>query len=790
MKEKIIFDESRFIFLDGAMGTMLQKNGLQAGEKPELFALQKPEIVTAIHRAYVEAGSNIISTNTFGANALKLTDTGISVQTVIESAVHAAKKACEGTDAHIALDVGPLGELLEPSGTLSFEKAYDLFTEVMVAGAHAGADLILIETMTDLYEAKAALLAAKENTSLPVLISMTFEENGRTFSGTSVEAMALTLSPLGAAAIGINCSLGPAEIIPLAKRLSEMTKLPVFMKPNAGLPDPMTGLHELTPEAFCEQMKECISFGISMIGGCCGTTPEMISMLVAAFQKSTPNPRKYIAKSRVCSSTHVLEIDGIRAIGERINPTGKKRLKQELKNNNLSYVQAQAVSQQDDDADILDVNVGTPEVDEVVMLPAAVKAVQAVTGLPLQLDSSNPVALEAALRVYNGKAIVNSTSAEQDKMDVILPLCKKYGAAIVGLTLDENGIPDTPEGRFALAEKIMTSALKIGIPREDIYIDCLVLPVSASAMSAEITLEALRMVKEKLGLKTLLGVSNISFGLPSRPMINQTFLVMAMKNGLDLPILNPSSPELMSSLASFKLLTGQDEGAEDFIAKFGEQAAVPSVKTEQNAGRQISLDSAIEKGLKKEAGEEAKHLLSTGMEGLEIVNQYLMPALDRVGKGFEKGTLYLPQLLGAAGAAQAAFDVIRSSYGSGEKSGPPIVLATVKGDIHDIGKNIVKVLLENYGYDVIDLGRDVPPEQVAEAVKKSGAKLVGLSALMTTTLPAMAETIQLLRAEKIDCKIVVGGAVLTEEYAMTIGADFYAKDAMRSVEIAKVVYCE
>lgn len=787
MKETFVFDESRFVLLDGGMGTMLQKNGLQPGEKPELFVLRKPEKVTSIHRAYVDAGSEIIATNTFGANALKLLGTGVSVQTVIEASVKAAKKACEGTDARTALDIGPIGELLEPSGTLSFEKAYDLFAEMMIAGVQAGADLILIETMTDLYEAKAALLAAKENTSLPVLVSMTFEENGRTFSGTSIEAMALTLSPLEPAAIGINCSLGPAEIMPLARRLASMTKLPVFMKPNAGLPDPMTGMHGLSPEDFCEQMKDCMSFGVSIIGGCCGTTPETISCLAEAFRGKIPAKRTYTAKSRICSSTHVVEIDGVRAIGERINPTGKKRLKQELKNNNLSYVQAQAVSQQDDGADILDVNVGTPEVDEVTMLPAVVKAVQAVTGLPLQLDSSSPAALEAALRVYNGKAIVNSTSAEQEKLDAILPLCKKYGAAIVGLTLDENGIPDTSEKRFLLAEKIMTAALKTGIPKEDIYIDCLVLPISAAARSAEITVEALRMVKEKLGLKTLLGVSNISFGLPSRPFVNQTFLVMAMKNGLDLPILNPSSPELMSSLSAFKLLTGQDEGAEDFIAKFGGQVASQTEKKSQATG-QIALDAAIERGLKTEAGDAAKQLLCSGMEGIEVVNQYLMPALDRVGKGFEKGTLYLPQLLGAAGAAQTAFDVIRNSYGSEEKDGPPVVLATVKGDIHDIGKNIVKVLLENYGYKVIDLGRDVPPEQVVEATRKSGAKLVGLSALMTTTLPAMAETIQALRAEKIDCKIVVGGAVLTEEYAMTIGADFYAKDAMRSVEIAKIVY--
>lgn len=779
-----IFNQSRFVLLDGAMGTMLQKAGLAAGERPELLAITETEKLVAIHRAYAEAGADILYSNTFGANAKKLQGGGYTTKEVIFAAVQAAKQGAAGTSARVALDIGPLGELLAPAGTLSFEEAYRLFAEVASIGQAAGADLISIETMTDLYEAKAALLAAKENTSLPVMVSMTFEPNGRTFTGVPLEAMALTLAPLGAAALGINCSLGPAEIMPLAERLCNATSVPVYVKPNAGLPNPATGQYNIGAEEFCRQLAPCFTMGVSMVGGCCGTTPETIALLAKTFKGKTPAKRQPQVGSWVCSNTQVLQVTGVCPIGERINPTGKKRLQQALQTGDLGYLQAQAVAQQQDGAAILDINVGAPGVNEVEVLPLAVKAVQAVSNLPLQLDSANPAALEAALRVYCGKAIVNSTSGEKEKLETVLPLCKKYGAAVVGLTLDEEGIPKAAAGRFAIAERILAAALKAGIPKEDVYIDCLVLTASAEPDAAVQTLAALAMVKQKLGLKTVLGVSNISFGLPARPLVNQTFFTMALAAGLDLPILNPATTEMMDALLAFNLLNGRDAGAAKFLGRFAGQAEAQPVKI----SGAMPLDMAIEKGLKQEAKLAAEALLQAGTEGLAVVSGYLMPALDRVGQGFEAGTTFLPQLLAAADAAGAAFEAIKASYGDATADGPPVVIATVKGDIHDIGKNIVKVLLENYGFTVIDLGRDVPVEQVVQAAQKSGAKLVGLSALMTTTLPAMEETIIALKEAKLPCKVVVGGAVLTAEYAAKIGADFYAKDAKQSVDIARRVY--
>ena len=779
-------NKGKFVILDGAMGTMLQKAGLPAGARPESLIFTSPELLVGVHKAYVDAGADIVCSNTFGANGKKLEGSGYSVEDTITGAIACARKACEGTDAKVALDVGPLGELLEPAGTLRFEEAYDLFKQVMLAGEKAGADFIYLETMTDLYEVKAAVLAAKENTKLPIFASMTFEPNGRTFAGVSIEAFAATIGPLGVAALGINCSLGPAEIMPLAAKLCKATALPVLVKPNAGLPDPATGSYSLTPEIFCEQMAPCLTMGVSAVGGCCGTTPDTIALLKKHFA-GAPSHREVEEKSQVCSATTVQVLDGVHPVGERINPTGKKRLQEALRNGDLAYLQAQAVAQEEDGAAILDVNVGAPGIDEVEMLPLAVKAVQAVTGLPLQLDSANPAALEAALRVYNGKAIVNSTSGEKEKLETILPLCKKYGAAVVGLTLDENGIPKMAQGRLAVAEKIVAAALEAGIPRQDIYIDCLTLTVSAEPDAAKETLLATRLVKEKLGVKTLLGVSNISFGLPNRPLVNTTFLTLAMQAGLDLPIMNPADGSMMGAIAAYRLLNGQDPDATGYLARFGGEAAqsVPAPAT----GGTMPLDQAIEKGLKAEAGLAAKQLLQVEKkEGIEVVNGYLMPALDRVGVRFEKGTLFLPQLLAAAGAAQVAFEEIKASYGADGESGPPIVLATVRGDVHDIGKNIVRVLLENYGYNVIDLGRDVPEERVVEAVRASGAKLVGLSALMTTTLPAMEATIVALRAAGLDCKVMVGGAVLTPEYAMKIGADFYSKDAKQGIDIAREIY--
>lgn len=780
-----LFAFDRFTILDGGMGTMLQAAGITGGLAPEVAAITHPDVVTGIHKAYIKAGADAVCTNTFGANGHKMANSGYSVEEIVDASVMAAKKACQGTNAKVALDVGPLGEMLEPAGTLAFEEAYNLFAQVAIAGEKAGADFVFIETMTDIYEVKAALLAIRENTNLPSIVSMTFEENGRTFSGTPVEVMGAVLPALGARALGINCSLGPAEIMPIAQRLCNATNLPVFVKPNAGLPNPSTGAYGIGPQEFCSQLQPILDMGISMVGGCCGTTPETIALLAQTYKGKVVAQRGFVPGSRVCSGTRMLELDAVHPIGERINPTGKKKLKQALLDKDFGYIRTLAVEQKRDGADILDVNVGAPGVDEVEMLPKVVKAVQSVSDLPLQLDSANPKALEAALRVYNGKAIVNSTSGEKEKLAQVLPICKKYGAAVVGLALDEDGIPETAEGRLVVAQKIYQVAIQEGIPQEDIYIDCLTLATSAMPGAAIVTLQAVSMVKQQLGLKTVLGVSNISFGLPARPVVNQTFLSMAMQAGLDLPIMNPADGGMRGAVAAFNMLQGKDENATHFVAQY---AGSDETKRQMATVQTITLADAIEQGLKEEASRTAAAMLQSGQEGMELINGYLMPALDKVGQGFEKGTLFLPQLLAAAGAAGAAFDVIKAAYGDAREDGPPVVIATVKGDIHDIGKNIVKVLLENYGFKVIDLGRDVPVQEVVDAARQSGAKLVGLSALMTTTLPSMAETIAALRQQNIVCKVVVGGAVLTPEYAMQIGADYYTKDAMRSVEVAKEVY--
>lgn len=782
--QRDILKQTGFTILDGGLGTMLQQAGMLPGQLPEAFMLEKPEALTAIHAAYVDAGADILFANTFGSNAKKLDGTGISVEQAVETAVRCAKAAAGGK-ALVALDIGPLGEMLEPNGTLAFEDAYTLFAQVAKAGQVAGADLVMVETMTDLYETKAAVLAVLEQTGLPVMASMTFEEDGRTFAGVPVEAFAATIGGLGPVALGINCSLGPAQIMPLLQRLCDATPLPVFAMPNAGMPDPLTGKHQLSPEDFCREMEPCAAMGVSLVGGCCGTTPDTIRLLADRFKGATPVTRVHQPALRVCGATAVTTVDGPMAIGERINPTGKKRLREALQAGDLGYVQTLAVEQEQAGAAILDVNVGAPGVDEVALLPAAVKAVQAVSGLPLQLDSANADALAAALRVCCGKPLVNSTSGEAEKMDAILPLCQKYGAAVVGLTLDEDGIPDTAEKRVAIAQRILDGAMGLGMPRQDVCIDCLTLSVGAEPGAGGRTLQAVRLVKERLGLATVLGVSNVSFGLPGRPLINRTFLSMALQAGLDLPILNPMDDGMMGALAAYRLLCGQDEGAVDYVARFGQPEA-EAPKT----GADLALDEAIIRGLKEEATKAAKRLLDAGeSDKLAIVNQYLIPALDKVGQGFEQKRIFLPQLLSSAAAAQAAFEVIRAAMGtSAGASGPPVVVATVQGDVHDIGKNIAKVLLENYDFTVIDLGRDVPPGAVVEAVKKSGARLVGLSALMTTTLPAMEATIAALHAQCPGCKVMVGGAVLTGEYAKKIGADCHAVDAKRSADYAREVY--
>ena len=775
------------------MGTELQKRGLRPGQMPELAALTMPETLTAIHRDYVRAGAQILNANTFGANPKKLARTGYSLEQVVSASIACARQAAAETGALVALDIGPLGELLAPAGTLAFEDACAQFAQIIRAGAAAGADLVMLETMTDLYELKAAILAAKENCALPVFTSMSFETRGRTFTGCTVESYAVTAAGLGVDAVGINCSLGPAEILPFAKRLcrSVPAGLPVFVKPNAGLPDP-DGSYRLDAAGFVEQMKEYQSIGISMVGGCCGTTPEYIQRLHDEFSGKTPAQKVPLRRSTLCTPVRFVEVDGITVVGERINPTGKKRLQEALRQGDTAYPCGQAVSQAEAGAEVLDVNAGLPGIDEAAVLETLVRELQAVTDLPLQLDSSDAAALERALRIYNGKPIVNSVNGKRETLNAILPLCKKYGAAVVGLALDENGIPPTAEGRFAVAQRIVAATDAIGIPREDVYIDCLTLTASAQQEGAAETLKALSRCKQELGVRTVLGVSNISFGLPCRGYLNTTFLTMAMAAGLDLAIMNPNTPEMMAAVRAFRVLTAQDAQSADYVAAYANvQLQTTRTVTAAAAVTQSgdALFEAVRRGLKAEARAAAEDALQS-REPLEVVNTSLIPALDAVGDGFEKGTVFLPQLLQSATAAQAAFEAVKAAIArTGQTSGGKgrIVIATVEGDVHDIGKNIVRVILENYGYDVLDLGRDVPPAKVVEAVQATGARLVGLSALMTTTVPAMQATIEALHAAELPCKVMVGGAVLTPNYAKQIGADFYAKDAKASADIAKEV---
>lgn len=797
MQIREVFDRKRFVFLDGGMGTQLQARGLQPGQKPELAALEMPEVLTAIHTDYANAGADILLANTFGANAKKLTGCGHTVEEVVSASIACARKAAEITGACVALDIGPLGELLVPAGTLAFEDAYNEFAQVIRTGAAAGADLVFLETMTDLYELKAAILAARENCDLPVFTSMSFESRGRTFTGCTVESYAVTAAGLGADAVGINCSLGPKEILPFAQRLcrSVPAGVPVFVKPNAGLPNP-DGSYNLDPDEFAAEMKEYAAIGVSMVGGCCGTTPAFIARLHETFSPLTPADKIPIRRSCLCTPVRFVEVNGITVVGERINPTGKKRLQQALRDGDSAYPCTQAVAQAEAGAQVLDVNAGLPGIDEAATLEQLVKDLQAVTDLPLQLDSSNPEALSRALRIYNGKPIVNSVNGEPETLEKILPLCKKYGAAVVGLALDKGGIPPTAEGRFAIAQRIVAAANAAGIPNEDIYIDCLTLTASAQQEGAVQTLEALSRCKRELGVRAVLGVSNISFGLPCRGYLNTTFLTMAMSAGLDLAIMNPNTPEMMAAVRAYRVLTSQDLQSTDYVAAYAD-VQIQTTQTSKSAATVAevgaaapggdALFEAVRRGLKAEARAAADAAL-TMREPLDVVNVSLIPALDAVGDGFEKGTVFLPQLLQAATAAQAAFEAIKAKIaasGQAQGSKGKIVIATVKGDVHDIGKNIVRVILENYGYDVLDLGRDVDPERVVEAVRQTGAKLVGLSALMTTTVPNMQATIEALHAARLDCKVMVGGAVLTPDYARDIGADYYCKDAKASADLAK-----
>ena len=781
-----LLKEKEFIILDGAMGTMLQAAGLDAGENSEMLNFTRPELIEEINLKYIEAGSDIFYCNTFGANRHKLASVGKTPAEVIPEAIKIAEraKARASRKAYCALDIGSIGQLIEPNGTMLFDEAYDIFKEMIIAGKEA--DIVVIETMTDLLEAKAAVLAAKENCDLPVMVTMTFEENMRTFTGCSIESMAMTLEGLGVDAIGINCSLGPRELYPAVEKLCSCTNLPVIIKPNAGLPDPVTNEYNVMPDEFSQLLKDMIPLGIKIVGGCCGTSPEYIKATVKAFEGQKYQRKENIIPSRICSASNSVIIDCPRIIGERINPTGKKRFKQALQEHDLDYICNQAIEQIEAGAEILDVNVGLPGIDEKEMMVSAVRAVQGICDTPLQIDSSIPEVLDAALRVYSGKPIVNSVNGEEKSLETILPIVAKYGAAVVGLCLDENGIPKTVEGRVKIAEKICKRADKYGIPRRDICIDCLTLTCSAEQEAALQTIEALRICKEKLGVRTVLGVSNISFGLPQREIVNRTFLTMALTKGLDLPIMNPNIESMTSAVRAYRLLANIDKNAQEFVEKYGSEqpAAQTSVKQED-----MTLGYAMSHGLKNDAANITAKLLET-TDAMDIVNNILIPELDKTGAEFEKGKIFLPQLILTAGVAQSCFEVIKehmSKNGGAGVSKGKIVLCTVKGDIHDIGKNIVKVLLENYGYTVIDLGKDVDPMLVVEAAKEHDVKLVGLSALMTTTLKGMEETIRLLRQHH-ECKIMVGGAVLTPDYAEQIGADYYAKDAKQSCDIAKEVY--
>ena len=803
-REKVVglkeYIKDNILIFDGAMGTMLQKKGLKLGENPEALNLKEPSIIEEIHREYINSGANVITTNTFGANELKLKLCNLEVEEVVDSAIQIAKKAKANSNTYIALDIGPIGELLEPMGTLSFDRAYEIFKRQVVQGTKSGADIILLETMTDLYELKAAVLAAKENSDLPVFCTMTFEENLRTFTGCSPEAMVLVLEGLGVDALGVNCSLGPKQLKPVIEEICSLAHIPVMVQPNAGLPTLSIGnetKYDVTKEEFADTLCSFIDSGVRVIGGCCGTTPDYIKELAVRIKYKKLEPVNNENYTAICTPSKVVRIDGVRIIGERINPTGKKLFKEALKNEDLDYILKQGIEQVEAGAHILDVNVGLPEIDEPKMMLKVVKEIQGIMDTPLQIDSSDVKAIETGLRYYNGKPILNSVNGEEKVLDTILPLVKKYGASVVGLTLDDSGIPPKAEQRFAIAEKIVKRAAEYGIKKEDVFIDCLVLTVSAQQEEVQETLKAVRMVKEKLGVKTVLGVSNISFGLPNRELINETFLALALTNGLDLPIMNPNADGMTRVIHSYNVLYNYDKNAEVYIKNYANVDLKSTVAVKNSNNSNVGNDSKGEhdlkyiviKGLKEEAKQATIDLLKDHEE-LEIVNEYLIPALDEVGNKYEKGELFLPQLIQAAETVKNAFEVLKAQIAKSNSesiSKGKIIVATVKGDIHDIGKNIVKVILENYGYEIIDLGKDVPIETVVEEAKKHNVSLVGLSALMTTTVKSMEETIKALRAGGYTGKVFVGGAVLTADSAERIGADFYAKDAKESVEIAKKI---
>ncbi|MGV8982409.1 homocysteine S-methyltransferase family protein [Clostridium sp.] len=781
-------DFSNFLLFDGAMGTMLEKYGLKRGELPESYNILHPEIIEKIHREYLAAGCDVITTNTFGTNSYKLKNTQYTVEGLVSSAVRIARSVAG--DRLVALDIGPIGQLMEPLGILSFDNAYDIFSEQIKIGVREGADLILIETMTDIYEAKAAILAAKENSTLKVICTMSYQSDGRTLTGTDPLTMVNVLQGLGVDALGVNCSLGPNEMLPIITEILKYSTVPVIVQPNAGLPKIKNGetVFDVHAHTFAEYAKLMAEMGVTILGGCCGTTCDHIKAIKNEIKNLRPVKRQVQKITAVSSSSLTVVLgEKIKIIGERINPTGKKKLKEALKNNNMDYILKEAINQRDAGADILDVNVGLPEIDELEVMKTTIRELQSVVNLPLQIDSVRRDVIEAAVRIYNGKPLINSVNGKEDVMEAIFPIVKKYGACVIGLTLDDIGIPSKAEGRLKIAEKIVRRAEEYGIDRSDIIIDCLVLTASAQQSEVKETIKAVELVKSTLGVKTTLGVSNVSFGLPQRELLNRTFLAAALTAGLDAPILNPLSKEMTSTIDAFNVLWNNDMNSKRYINVYSsfEGKTMPKEISQSRDLNKIIID-----GLKEEATELTIELLKT-MSEMEIVNKYLIPSLDIVGKKYESGEIFLPQLLHSAETVKKAFEVIKESMLSttGKKLNKgKIVLATVRGDIHDIGKNIVKILLENYGFDIIDLGKDVPTEDIVNAVRDGNIKLVGLSALMTTTVRSMEETIKALRENNLDCIVMVGGAVLNEEYAKMIGADYYAKDATQSVKIARELF--
>lgn len=765
-------------FFDGGMGTMLQAAGLKAGQLPETLNIANKEMILAVHRAYADAGCEYITANTFGANCLKFENYDEIIKAGIELAKSVGKK--------VLLDIGPTGKLLKPMGELAFDDAIDIFAKTVIAGKD-DADAVLIETMSDTYEIKAAVLAAKENCDLPIIVTMIFDEKARLLTGADIKTAVTMLESLGVDVIGLNCGLGPKQMIEYVKELRKWTSLPIAIQPNAGLPVSVNGktVFNVEPEEFAQDMKEIAKLGVSYLGGCCGTTPEHIRQMIALCKDipaNVPEPKNYCLVSSYSETVDLGEKPKI--IGERINPTGKKLFKEALRRNDIDYIIKEGIAQRDAGAHILDVNVGLPEIDECKMMEDAVYNLQAVLPTPLQIDTTNIAALERALRIYNGKPMLNSVNGKQKNMEEVFPLAKKYGSVVVCLCLDENGIPETAEGRIAVAEKIIKTAKEYGIDKKDLIVDALTMTISTDKNNAIETLKAVKYIRETLGVNTVLGVSNISFGLPQRDVINTAFFTLALQSGLSAGIINPKSSSMMNAYYSYNALAGLDDNCTEYIESVTEaQQAVQETN--------VTLHTAIVKGMKDEAGACAKELLKDTAP-LDVINNYIIPALDEVGAGFEQNKIFLPQLLMSADSAKVAFDVIKEYMilnNAEEKSGNKIVLATVHGDIHDIGKNIVKVLLSNYGFDVIDLGKDVPEETVLQAVTQNDVKLVGLSALMTTTVPAMEKTIELLH-KNTDAKVLVGGAVLTKSYAKMINADWYAKDAMESVRIAKAFFGE